>query len=265
MRSAAPALLLFLLLLAQGCRDDTLTIRGSLLPGHDATDVYVVGQPIRSPVEGDSFVVRGVRGDSAQLEFAEGDDRRGRMTITGWNGSPVVIRGIVLQGEAHPGELRGEAAARINGIRMAPPASLPADVAVEAVVLAASHRGDTFVARPRDAELPDLRVVITPGTVLEGSVGGELDLDYGDLVRVEGAVEAGYVVATRLVLRPEDSLEADGQIPPTEVIEAGEMPADDGWEEAEEDRASEERGDGVGSMVRPGRGRGRGRGIQPRD
>lgn len=265
MRSAASALLLPLLLLAQGCSDDTLTVRGYLLPGSDATDVYVVGEPIRSPVEGDSFLVRGITGDVVELEFAEGDERRGRMTITDWSASPVVIRDILLDDEAHPGRLAGEAAARINGIRMAPEASLPAVVAVETVVLAAARQGDAFVARPRDAELPDLRVVITPGTVLEGSEAGELELRYGDMVRVEGAVESGYVVATRLVLRPEDTLGEEGQIPPTEVIEQAMPPADDERDAAGERVSGEDERDGVRSLVRPGGGRGRGRGIQRRD
>ena len=43
--------LLPLLALAAGCGDDTLTVRGFLLPGSDATDVYVVGQPLPPTVE----------------------------------------------------------------------------------------------------------------------------------------------------------------------------------------------------------------------
>lgn len=261
MRSAAPAFLLPLLLLTQGCGEDSLTIRGHLLPGSGATDVYVVGQPLRSPVQGDSFVVRGVGGDAVELEFAAEGQRLGRMAISGWTASPLVIRDILLDGEAHPGRLAGEGTARINGLRMAPGESLPSSVAVDAVVLASSGRGDAFVARPGDAELPDLRVVITPGTVLDGVDGGGLDLEYGDLVRVEGSVEAGYVVATRLVIRPEDRLEAEGRIPPTEVVEAPEAPL----REEPVEEVSEERGRGVGSLVRPGGGRGRGRGIQRRD
>ena len=84
--------LLPILLLAAACGDDTLTIHGWLEPGSDATDVYVVGEPIRAVIEADSFVIQGIEGAVAELEFAEGDDRRGRMRVEAWSDSPLELR-----------------------------------------------------------------------------------------------------------------------------------------------------------------------------
>ena len=203
MRAAAFLVLLPVPLLISGCLDDALTIRGTLAAGSGVTDVYVVGQPVRATVRGDSFVVRGIVGDSAELEFVEGGERRGRMSIVQWSGSPLVLRDVRLDRRAHPRNLDGEASARVNGLRMAPAGSLPARIDTEAVVLAVSLEGDAFVARPRDGRLPDLRVVITPGTVVEGRAGPveTLALSFGDIVRLQGAMEAGYLVATRLELQ----------------------------------------------------------------
>ena len=204
MRFGACFILLPALLLTAACRDTTLTVRGTLAPGSGVTDVYVAGQPVRAPVQGDSFVVQGIAGDSLVLEFVQGDERRGRMSISGWNGSPLVLRGVWMDRGAHPRYLEGETSAQINGLRMAPAGSLPARIDEEGVVLAVSLQGDAFVARPRDRRLPDLRVVITPGTVIEGRGGAALEepaLSFGDLVRLQGTVEAGYLVATRLELQ----------------------------------------------------------------
>ena len=167
-------------------------------PGSDATDVYVVGEPIRAVIEADSFIIQGIEGSVAELEFAEGDDRRGRMRVEAWSGSPLELRGIWLNdGRAYPTRLGGEGAATVNGLRMAADATLPDRISAEVVVLAASRRGDAMIVRPTDRALPDLRVVVTPGTAIDPGIG-DLEPRTGDRLWIEGATEAGYLVATRV-------------------------------------------------------------------
>lgn len=194
--------LLPILLLTAACGDDTLTIHGWLDPGSGATDVYVVGEPIRAVIEADSFVIRGVTGAVAELEFAEGDDRRGRMRVEDWSGSPLELRRIWLNdGRAYPSAIGGEGAATVNGLRMASDGVLPERVSAEVVVLAASRRGDAMIGRPVEGGLPDLRIVVTPGTAVDPEID-DFDPEEGDRLWIEGATESGYVVATRIGIPP---------------------------------------------------------------
>ena len=188
------------LLLLTACGESNPIIHGTLLPGSDATDVYVVGQPIRARVQADTFLLVGAEGERIHLEFAEEGERLGRMRIEGWNGERLALRGIWLDdGTAFATTLAEGGPATVNGLRMAPPDALPRTLAIEGEVLAVSRRGDALIVRPRDETLPDLRVVVTPGTELRNAEGErELDVEVGDSVRVEGTSESGYLVATRL-------------------------------------------------------------------
>lgn len=238
-----------------------------MLPGSDATDVYVVGQPIRGAVEGDSFVVVGMEGELVELEFTEGDDPLGRMRIETTPGSQLTFDGIWIEdGTAFVTRIGGEGGeVVVNGLRMAAVEAVPQRVVAEGIVLAASDEGDALVVRPVPPELPDLHVVVTPGTAIEGvrDEGDGLDLEFGDSVRVEGTAEAGYVVATRLVLRRGES--GEEQSGPDGGNGAHEDADGDRWQGEEKAREDDEEREGPGSLVRPGGGRGRGRGIQPRD
>lgn len=267
-----PAALLTILLL-NACGGDSLTVHGTLLPGSDATDVYVVGQPLRGRIVADSFTISGITGELVELEFADGDDRLGRMRIERWDADEVALRGIWMEdGVAYATALRGEAAADVNGLRMAGAGALPRSVAVDGVVLAASGSGDAFILRPTEGGLPDLRVVLTPGTAVELEGGGPArdELRFGDSVRVEGTAEAGYVVATRLVVHPRPAAEElaplqEWEVLGTEVRRDGDGRDEESERDREEEKAKEEERRGPGSLVRPGGGRGRGRGLQPRD
>jgi hypothetical protein len=250
------------------CGEDTLTVRGSLLPGSAATDVYVVGQPLRAPVESDSFVIGGVPGELAVLEFAEDGNRLGRMRIERWTGSELDLRGIWIDdGIAFASTVEGDGSATVNALRMAPESALPGTLSAAVSVLAVAPEGDALIVRPDDGELPDLRVVLTPGTSIEtaGGYPAEVDFRFGDSLRIEGASEGGYVVANTVVVlwaasREEEAPAKDEWM--AEAITAAEEDDDDNDDKDEADR--DEQREGPRSLQRPGRGKGRGRGLQPR-
>jgi hypothetical protein len=257
-----PSLLLLLPLAA--CGDETLTLRGSLLDGTPGTEVYVVGQSLRAPIEADSFVIEDLpAAEVVEIEFAEEGERLGRMRIEKWNGRDVGLRGIwVEDGVAFASALDGEATATVNGLRMAGPEALPRSVGVRGRVLALSGDADALVLRPDDESLPDLRVLVTPGTAFEWESGEPADVyvSIGDSLRVEGPVEAGYVVATALILPvpPAEEEIAPAETPLPEVEQAEPQP------DEEPEEVEREETDGPRSLQRPGRGKGRGRGLQLR-
>jgi hypothetical protein len=256
-----PTLLLLLPLAA--CGDETLTLRGSLLEDTPGTEVYVVGQTLRASIEADSFQIEDIpAAEVVEIEFAEDGERLGRMRIEGWNGREVGLRGIwVEDGVAFASALDGEGKATVNGLRMAGVDALPASVGVRGRVLALSRDADALVLRPDDEALPDLRVLVTPGTAFEWDSGEPADVyvNIGDSLRVEGPVEAGYVVATALILPVPAAEEEIGQVE-SPMPEA--EPAEPRAEEPEEVKREEK--DGPRSLQRPGRGKGRGRGLQSR-
>lgn len=247
------------LLLTTACGDDTFTVRGFLDPESSATEVFVVGQPLRARIEADSFVIGGVSGDRVELEFAEEGDRRGRMRIERWSVDDIALRGIWFEdGVAFASGLTGEGAATVNGLRMAGEGELPRTVSISGTVLAASRSGDALIVRPHDERMPDLRVVVTPGTSIESEAGeaAEADFEFGDTLQVEGTTELGYVVATALVVRsPPAAEEAAVDLRMEEPVPE---------EREDDDEASEERREGPRSLQKPGRGKGRGRGLQLR-
>lgn len=266
MRTLPKRLLLLLLPLA-ACGDETLTLRGSLLEDTPGTEVYVLGQTLRAPIEADSFVIEDVpAADVVEIEIAEDGERLGRMRIEKWNRREVALRGIwVEDGVAFASALDGEATATVNGLRMAGVDALPASVGVRGRVLALSRDADALVLRPDDEALPDLRVLVTPGTAFEWESGEPADVyvNIGDSLRVEGPVEAGYVVATALILPVPPAEEEIGQLetplPEEEPAAPREAERDD-----ERDEVEREEKDGPRSLQRPGRGKGRGRGLQLR-
>src|SRR5690606_4503838 len=126
----------------------------------------------------------------------DGDERLGRMRLEGWRSPTLSLRGIwTHDGVAYATGLAGDEAAAVNGLRLGGPAALPREVRTDGVVLAVARGGDAMIVRPTDGRLPDLRVVVTPGTAVqdEAGTGVEADLQFGDSLRVEGTAEAGYV------------------------------------------------------------------------
>lgn len=200
-----------LALSAAGCGEDSVSLSGSLVPGSEATEVFVLGGAERAQVTADSFSVSTVTSDTVELRFAAGDGEPARMLLTGLpSDGSVHLEGIWIEdGVAHPARVHTEEGGPVlvNGFRMVSPAAQPQQVDAAGTVLSASRQGDAMLVRPADEALPDLRVVITPGTVLRRTDGGPGPgpgdagaLDYGDSVRVVGQGVDGYVVATEVVL-----------------------------------------------------------------
>lgn len=202
MRPLRPLALLVLLSSCGGER----SLVGTLEEGSEATHVWVVGGGQRTEVVGDSFRLREVPEGVLDLRFAREDDELAAMELDAIPGGEVRLEGIWLEdGLATPTRVSLEGASWIlvNGLRLGPPGALPAQVDVAATVLSVADGGDALLARPADAALPDLRVVITPGTRLRSPDGEPVELDglqRGDSVRVRGPAEGEYVVAAEVVV-----------------------------------------------------------------
>jgi hypothetical protein len=198
---------LFVCLLLLGCRGGSATIDGTLLDADDAGYVWIEGTPDRVPVEGLAFRVQGIRGDTIDLRFATEADDAGTMRILGLGrGGTLTLHAIWFRDDrAFPTavDLDGPRSVTINGLRMASPNRLPAAIDVQGTLLALAGDGESLMVRPAEESLPDLRVVIAPGSTVR-SVDGEpasLErLSFGDTLEVRGGTEGGYVIATEIVL-----------------------------------------------------------------
>jgi hypothetical protein len=256
-RTAAP----LLLALVAGCGAAPVTIQGTVADDVRADSVWHFGGHARAALVADTFRLESLRGETVDLRFTGGDGLHARMEISDVRpGARVRLRGIWIDDDvAHASgvALEGTDAVTINGIRMGDPTQLPAEVAADGLVLAASGSGDALLVRPLDRGLPDLRVVATPATDVRTADGDPIDRDgarAGDTVRVVGATHAGYLVASELVLpRPAERRSggaangAEGTFSAEPAGAAGRA----GGSSAE--GRSEEGKD-------PGRGKGRGRG-----
>lgn len=211
MRPARAPLAPVLLAILTACGESSVSLSGTMVPGSDASEVFVLGAAERAQIEADSFSLSGVGGDTVELRFTTGGEEPARMLLIGLPaGQDVHLEGIWIEdGVAHAARVRGDpgGSVLVNGLRMAPASALPREVAAHGTVLSASGEGDAILLRPADESLPDLRVVITPGTVLrtvDGApargAGDAGELEYGDSVRVMGQGVDGYVVATEVIL-----------------------------------------------------------------
>lgn len=207
MRGTARGAFLLLSLLPAACGRDTLVLSGSLVPGSEVTEVFVLGDPARAAVEADSFRLEGIEGDTLDLRFAVRDGEPARMQLVGLpREGEIWLEGIwISDGVAHAARLHAARpeAVTVNGLRMRGVGTMPAQLDAEGTVLAVTRDGDALLLRPADEALPDLRVVITPGTLVrtvEGEPREAEELEAGDPVRVSGQGVEGYVVATEVVL-----------------------------------------------------------------
>jgi hypothetical protein len=187
-------------------------VRGAFRSGElpaegDTVYVRVMGSSERVAVADGAFTLPGVGPGASTLRFARGDEGVARMEVGELpEGATVELRGIRVDGEsglAHPASvgLDGTETVMVNGLRYAA-RPLPSRVEEDGVVLAASDEGDALIVRPADESLGDLRVVVGPLTEAvtpDGDPVPVAELARGDSVRVEGAVEGGYVVAGRIV------------------------------------------------------------------
>lgn len=250
-----PSLLLPLLALA-ACGDEASTVSGDLAEGAAATHVWLLGEPARAEVASDSFRLESAAGEVLDLRFADGEEEVARMEIRGAGaGEGLRLRGIWFDdGVAHPSAVEGGGVLTVNGLRMGAADRLPASVDAAATVLAVSDEGDALIVRPGDEALPDLRVVVTPGTrvaTADGDPASAEGLEFGDSVRVVGESESGYVIAAELIVPRERARgEARGAPSPTPATPSV----------ARREAAAEERKGKGEKRGREGRGKGKGRG-----
>lgn len=193
------------LLLLAACGDASPALSGTLLPNTRATAVWVVGGPEQAPIEGDSFRIAGLAGDTLDLRFARDGEEVASMVLVGGAGEEVRLEGIWFRdGRAFPTRLGGEAPAlQINGIRYVGVDAMPETVDAKGVVLAIDGAAEAMLLRPADAGLPDLRVVVTPGTRVRSPDGEPAELEevqYQDTLRVSGQSLGAYLVATEIVV-----------------------------------------------------------------
>jgi hypothetical protein len=196
--------LLLLLALLSACRARSSSIEGSVADGSGITEVWPVGDAEGSPVRDGTFRLDHLRGDTLRLRFLTRDDTA-RMELTELpRGARLRLDRVwVADGVAFPGRLDagGARRVRVNGLWMGGEAALRGSLTAIGSVLALSGEADALLLRPSTGELPDLRVVITPGTVATTEDGDPLpprELAVGDTLRVEGESRDGYLVATRI-------------------------------------------------------------------
>jgi|GEM_PF-1548612 len=279
-------LLLPLIVLLSACGGDGVLLRGSLREDvlralGDSLFVQVEGGE-RVPVRGGSFELTDVPAGAVRLLVGSGEDAASMDLREIPEGAELGLEGIRVDREsglAFPSDLRieGGKTVLVNGIRRAPPEALPATVATEGVVLAASPAGDALLFRPADPSLPDLRVVVPAAaetTTEDGDPVSPEGVEDGDSIRLEGGTEGAYVVARRLVLprraavrearrgergdevRPRERREGE----PREERPSARSESRSREAEAPAPRAREDRGGGRDDA--PGRGRGKGRGKE---
>lgn len=264
MKAAAPVVLALL----AGCGGAPATIHGTVADDVRADSVWHFGGEARAELDADTFRLESLRGDTIDLRFTGSDGLHARMEIRDVRpGARVRLHGIWIDDDvAHASgvTLEGTDAVTINGIRMGDPQRLPAEVEVDAVVLAASGSGDALLVRPLDGDLPDLRIVGTPATNVRTRDGDPTDRDEataGDTIRVVGATHAGYVVASELVLPRRSGARSgdagDGAARAFSAERAAETERTGG--PVVEERSEEGKNGGRGKSRGRGRGRGEGR------
>lgn len=245
-------------------------IEGTLLDADDAGAVWVEGVSERVVVESLAFRLEGVAGDTIDLLFGDDEESSRRMRLIGLpGGTQLTLHGVWFEDElAFPTsiDMDGGRTLSVNGLRMG---GLPAEVDARGSVLAASRNGENLIVRSEDEGLPDLRVVVGPGTAVrseDGEPASAERLSAGDSVIVRGSTDSGYVLATELQVprsvaagaeRAESRREEEAR---SEARSESQARGDDKDEDDDSDK-DEARGRGQGQVRDgwPGRGRGRGR------
>ncbi|CAN5674176.1 hypothetical protein BH23GEM8_BH23GEM8_22950 [soil metagenome] len=196
------------MVLTAGCGGRESTLSGTLAEGEDVTHVWVVGGTERTAVVNDSFHISRITGDPVEILFARGEREAGRMELRDIpRGTHLSLRGIAVDDMlAFPASMVGDddVIVSVNGVRLGTPGSIPGSVDGWTTLLSRTRSGDALLVRPDGARLPDLRVVITPGTEIRTEDGDPTSLertDFGDSIRIVGRREAGFVIATLVEIR----------------------------------------------------------------
>jgi hypothetical protein len=209
LEAAMRAILIWsIMVLTAACGSRESTLSGTLAEGEDVTHVWVVGGTERTAVVNDSFHISGITGDPVEILFARGEREAGRMELRDIpRGSHLHLREIAVEEMlAFPVSMVGDddLIVSVNGVRLGTPGSIPGSVDGWTTLLSRSRSGDALLVRPDASRIPDLRVVVTPGTEVRTEDGDPTSLertDFGDSLRIVGQREGGFVIATLVEIR----------------------------------------------------------------
>jgi hypothetical protein len=180
------------------------TFRGPGLAADSTLTIWAVEAQREAPVTRGAFEMKGLVAGPVTLEVRSGGRAVGRIEVPDLpGGARLELEGLRIDrasGRAFPASvgLRGAKVATVNGVRMAPPGRLPAEVDVGGTVLAMSDDGAAILLRAADSTLPDVRVVVMPSTQSATRDGDPVPLDHvarGDSLRVKGKLRGAYVMA----------------------------------------------------------------------
>ncbi len=214
MRRISPIIpLLFPALAACGPGAERVSIRGDFADTAAVpTAVYAVEAQRQVEVKRGAFDLRDLSAGPVTLRLVRGVDTVGTLSLHNLPaGTELQLHQLETDGETRRAfprsiELQGPPVLLVNGIRMGRADALPAQVDARGTVLALADDHSALLVRPNDAALPDLRVVMGLGTETVTPDSAAIEptaILPTDSVRVEGRVDQGFVVATRVtVLRP---------------------------------------------------------------
>jgi hypothetical protein len=200
--------LILALVALSACGSETVTIRGALASEGEAERVWIVGASESASVDvGREFVLEGLAPGVIDLRFDGGAGEVGRMVLHDVPaGAEVILRDVWFDERraAFPAavEVRGAALITINDLVWGSERQLPRDLDAHVQVLAASRDGEAMIVRPLAGELPDLRIVVTPGTVMQTEDGDPVEANrfsFGDSIRLRAQQHEGYMVASEIV------------------------------------------------------------------
>lgn len=251
-----PFRLAAVLVLLAACGRGGATIRATLADSALAADTAVSLRVPGAPGDdarrsGGAFLLQRVPPGPVALELRRGGQLLGRAALDSVpRGARIALTALAVDPVTRlifprSVALRGTDLLRLNGLRYASEGRLPRIVDAVTTLLARDGAGVALLARPTDAKLPDLRVVISPETQVATADGDPVpteNLRIADSMRVEGRSDGPYVFATRLT------------VPRQRAAEVGEdaaaAPAEPG-EGAEDDEVAELTGTASAPSVAP--------------
>jgi hypothetical protein len=266
------------LLAASGCGGGGAALEAAFAPGTGVDGVSVAESGAVAAADSAGFHLSGLTPGPARVRLLAGGDTVGVLEFAALpSGARVRLDGLRIDPATglafpHAVELRGAETLVVNGVRLAPEGRVPRRPEVQGAVLAWSPGTGALLLRPDDAALPDLRVLVVPGTAIVGSDGGDADasgLAPGAAVQLEGTREGAYVLANRLVLRTrltEDSPAVPEAEPPAPSGDPGSTapaaaapaaPPAAAPRPAAPPAAERDRGKGRGNAKGKGKGKGR--------
>ncbi len=187
-----------------------VTIRGDFADSARApASVFAVEAEREAEVKHGAFVLRDLSAGPVTLRLVRGGDTVGVLALGSLPaGTSVDLQRLAVDPATHLAFPRtigagGAEVVMANGVRMADDGRIPAEVDTPGVVLAISPERDALLFRPDDGALPDLRVVVGLATEAATQDGDPVEIGRvarGDSLRVQGRVDHGFVVATRLIV-----------------------------------------------------------------